>query len=73
MDFMPGDRIDLASMDLALVSRFSGQARQLTLQATEAGGRLQADINGDGVADFILTIRSEVDYDRAAYADALIL
>lgn len=73
MDFAREDRIDLTEMNLNLVSRYSGHARELIVQDTSWGVRLQADMDGDRVTDFNLNIRSAADYSRVTYVDALIL
>lgn len=54
-DFSHGeDRIDLAALALHFVggAAFSGVSGELRLAVDAAGGRLEGDMNGDGLADF---------------------
>lgn len=72
-DFTDTDRIDLSAIDLHLVGSFTGQSRELLIQDTAYGARILADLDGDRLADFSLTVSGAVDYGRATYVEALIL
>ena len=72
-DFTHHDHIDLSAIDLHLVGGFTGHARELLVQDTAYGARILADLDGDRIADFRLTVSGAIDYGRAAYVDALIL
>jgi serralysin len=67
MDFnhAEGDRIDLSGLDaiaggvddaFSIVGAFTGQAGELTLTTVTGGYQVSTDMNGDGVADFTLTV-----------------
>ncbi len=70
-DFEAGDKIDLSAIDASSLSRldqaftfigdgaFSGKAGQLrAVQGDEGFLNVSGDINGDGVADFVLHVRA---------------
>ena len=72
-DFSRHDSIDLSAIDLRLVNGFTGHGREVILQEAGYGARILADVDGDRVADFRLTIIGDMGYDRANYLNALIL
>lgn len=58
-DFVGGeDLIDLSALGLHFIAGagFSGAAGELRFTADAAGGRLEADIDGDGLGDFALLL-----------------
>ena len=67
-DFAHGDKIDLSLMDantrwsgrqaFHLVSGFTGAAGELTAAKTSWGFLVSADVNGDGQADFALSVKT---------------
>jgi hypothetical protein len=79
-DFASGDKIDLSLIDANTrwsgnqafhwVTHFTGAAGELTADKTSWGFLVSADVNGDGRADFALTVRTAL---AALHSDDFLL
>jgi hypothetical protein len=73
-----GDRIDLTAIDARLgnnrfdaftfvTTAFGGNKGELRLEVGPGGTQVQGDVNGDGVADFVLTLQGATGLDATAF------